>query len=377
MTDTLFHSAFGAFPLERRPATPNQPLQAWDAADDYLLQLAAQLPPAARTLIVNDSFGALGVALHERRPHSWGDSRNAHYALADNLARNALPDDAVTPLPATAPPTGQYDLVLWRIPKSIALLQQQAAWLRGAVTTGTRILAGGMIKHLPEQTVELLRRLGTVDILHAQKKARLFQVTFDPAQAEASLPAQKPLIVGEYQLELRGDANVFARDKFDVGARFFLEQFAQLPRARHIADLGCGNGVLGIVAQRLQPDAALHFFDESYQAVACAEHNYRRNIDIETPQASFSVDDCLSHYRGELFDLILCNPPFHQNHVLGDHIAWQMFMQSARHLRRDGELWVVGNRHLQYHVKLRRLFGHCRVVAGNPKFVVLAARKTR
>jgi 16S rRNA (guanine1207-N2)-methyltransferase len=52
-----------------------------------------------------------------------------------------------------------------------------------------------------------------------------------------------------------------------------------------------------------------------------------------------------------------------------------MFAQSRRHLRSGGELWVVGNRHLDYHVKLRRLFGDCRQVAAHPKFVVLAATK--
>jgi len=54
-----------------------------------------------------------------------------------------------------------------------------------------------------------------------------------------------------------------------------------------------------------------------------------------------------------------------------------MFSQSARHLRDGGELWIVGNRHLQYHLKLKRLFGNCRLVAGNAKFVVLAARRQR
>jgi len=76
---------------------------------------------------------------------------------------------------------------------------------------------------------------------------------------------------------------------------------------------------------------------------------------------------------GDPFDLILCNPPFHQGHVIGDHIAWQMFAQSKKQLRKDGELWIVGNRHLQYHIKLKKIFGNCRQVAGNAKFVMLAA----
>jgi 16S rRNA (guanine1207-N2)-methyltransferase len=50
-----------------------------------------------------------------------------------------------------------------------------------------------------------------------------------------------------------------------------------------------------------------------------------------------------------------------------------MFTGARRVLAPGGELWVVGNRHLGYHVKLRRLFGNCRLVASDPKFVVLRA----
>jgi 16S rRNA (guanine1207-N2)-methyltransferase len=70
-------------------------------------------------------------------------------------------------------------------------------------------------------------------------------------------------------------------------------------------------------------------------------------------------------------DLVLNNPPFHSHQATTDATAWRMFTGSRAALRRGGELWVVGNRHLGYHVKLKRLFGNCDVVASNPKFVVL------
>jgi 16S rRNA G1207 methylase RsmC len=60
---------------------------------------------------------------------------------------------------------------------------------------------------------------------------------------------------------------------------------------------------------------------------------------------------------------------------MGDQIAWEMFQQSLQHLETNGELWVVGNRHLAYHNKLKRLFGNCKTIASNKKFVVLAAQK--
>ena len=59
---------------------------------------------------------------------------------------------------------------------------------------------------------------------------------------------------------------------------------------------------------------------------------------------------------------------------MGDQIASQMFTQSKKHLRPNGDLWVVGNRHLNYHVALQRVFGNCRQLGSHPQFVVLAAR---
>ncbi len=74
-------------------------------------------------------------------------------------------------------------------------------------------------------------------------------------------------------------------------------------------------------------------------------------------------------------DLVLCNPPFHQQQVVGDFLAWRMFLQARDALAAGGELWIVGNRHLGYHAKLKRLFRGVEQVAANPKFVILKAGK--
>ena len=52
-----------------------------------------------------------------------------------------------------------------------------------------------------------------------------------------------------------------------------------------------------------------------------------------------------------------------------------MFASAKKALKQGGELWVVGNRHLGYHTKLKRLFGNYINVASNRKFVILKAIK--
>jgi 16S rRNA G1207 methylase RsmC len=114
-------------------------------------------------------------------------------------------------------------------------------------------------------------------------------------------------------------------------------------------------------------------------AIASTTENMRNTP--STPNVSFYISDSLNQINFELDntrpDLILCNPPFHQAHSIGDHIAWQMLKQSHDVLENRGELWIVGNRHLGYHVKMKKLFGNCRTIAGNTKFVVLASVKTQ
>jgi 16S rRNA (guanine1207-N2)-methyltransferase len=136
-------------------------------------------------------------------------------------------------------------------------------------------------------------------------------------------------------------------------------------------DLGCGNGVVGTAAALADPEAEVTFVDESYSAVASAEATFQDNV--PSGAAKFLVGDGLSALADASVDLVLNNPPFHSHRATTDTAARRMFADARRALRPGGELWVVGNRHLGYHVRLRRLFGNCEVVAGDPKFVVLKA----
>ena len=147
-----------------------------------------------------------------------------------------------------------------------------------------------------------------------------------------------------------------------------------------MVDLGCGNGILGVRAAIRSPKAEVTFIDESYRAVASAEATFQANLGLER-RANFVVGNGLFDLGNGAqvavgFDLILNNPPFHENNAISDATAWQMFVESRDALRSGGELWVVGNRHLSYHAKLKRLFGNCDIAASNAKFVIMRATKT-
>lgn len=377
-TETTLRAPQGDFTLYRRPKRGGDVLRAWDSADEYLLSAAAEYlnNGAERSvLIANDSFGALTVALASWRPQTWSDSFVSQLATRDNLAANGLEPAGIHAVSSLEEPAGPVDVVLLKVPKTLALLEDQLIKMRSALHANSVVLVAGMMKALPRSVWPMLERLvGPTDTPLARKKAKLIRVSFDLTLATESSPY--PV---HYKLEGTGwlvtnHANVFSRDSLDIGTRFFLQHLPVNPQASDITDLGCGNGLLGMQMAAQHPNATIRFVDESFMAVASARENFRR-VFGETRDAAFHVGDGLTGIEDATSDLVLCNPPFHQQRVVGNHIAQQMFRQAYKVLRPGGELWVIGNRHLGYHVFLKRLFGQVELAASNSKFVILRARR--
>lgn len=369
-----FVTPFATLELQRQPEQPGMPLQAFDAADAYLLEQVQTLPAGARVLLLNDSFGALACTLAGRaQVTSSGDSHLGHLALRLNLARNGLAEDSVTFVPASKVVNGPFDLVLIRVPKTLALLEEQLIRLHGQLAPQAQVIAGGMIKHLPRAAGDLLEKyIGPVQASLAVKKARLLHVTPEAKTAPTS-PYPTRYRLDKPALELSNHANLFCREGLDIGTRAFLPHLPRHLDNRRVADLGCGNGVLGIAYALSSTSAELTLVDESYMAVQSAAENWRTALG-DRP-VTVRAGDGLAEQEADSLDVVLCNPPFHQQQVVGDFLAWRMFQQARNALVTGGELWIVGNRHLGYHTKLARLFRGVEQVAATPKFVVLKATK--
>src|SRR5690554_5055810 len=246
----ILTTPFAQLDLLRYPEQHNSPLQAFDAADAYLLQhlSSLNLPQSTRCLILNDNFGALAASLATHmRVQSSGDSFLAHQALRNNLAHNQIDAQAVTVLQSDLALSGPYDCVLIRVPKILALLEEQLIRLQSQIHANTVIVAAGMVKHLPRSAGDLLERyIGPVQASLAEKKARLLFVT--PTEKPSShSPYPSTYQLDQPKLSLRNHAGVFCRENLDIGTRFFLPYLPKNLGQAQVADLGCGNGVIGIV----------------------------------------------------------------------------------------------------------------------------------
>ncbi|RPK36620.1 methyltransferase [Streptomyces sp. ADI93-02] len=376
----------GEFDLARFPENPRDPFRAWDAADEYLLRRlegaegSEPVRPSGTVAVVGDRWGALATVLAAYSPVQITDSYLTRRATEANLARNGAAPDAVRMLSVRDTPPERIDVLLVRVPKSLALLEDQLHRLAPAVHAGTVVIGTGMVKEIHTSTLKLFERIiGPTRTSLAVKKARLIFCTPDPALPRTpspwprryELPDDVGVVSGR---TVTNHAGIFCAERLDIGTRFFLKHLPRRTGPDRVVDLGCGNGVLGTAAALANPDATVTFVDESYQAAASAEATFHDNAGADA-KAEFVVGDGTADIPRADVDLVLCNPPFHSHQAVTDATARNMFAGAHAALRQGGELWVVGNRHLAYHTQLRRIFGNCVTVAGDPKFVVLRAVK--
>jgi 16S rRNA G1207 methylase RsmC len=351
--------------LKRYPVRKNDLLQAWDSADELLVRHIKSLDlTGKRILIINDHFGALSCGLEGFDCTTYTDSYVATMAIRQNSAQRIQP---FTDLQALS---GRYDFVLIRIPKNMSYLEDILCRLTHHLHAQSQLICGSMLKHLAPTSFELLGKyIGATTTSLAEKKARLVFARFEKSPVPSAFPQTVKL--DGFDIPFTNHSNLFSRDKLDIGSRFFLDH---IPKGNFtsILDLGCANGVIGIKAKQLNPQAKLIFSDESAMAVESARTNYQRHF---ADEASYVWTNCFEGQPRGTLDLVLCNPPFHQGTTVGDFIAQQMFQDAFDALKVGGFLRVIGNTHLGYQVRLKKLFGNSTTVATNQKFLICEAKR--
>lgn len=358
----LYHESMK---IKRYPLQTDDTLQGWDSADELLLTHVRSLELSGKKiLILNDSFGALSVGLMDFDFMTYTDS----FVSAKAIALNSL--GKVTAINDLADIHGIFDLVLIRIPKSLSFFEDQLCHLTQHLHPESKIVCASMVKHLSPGSFDLLNKhIGTTTTSLAEKKARLVFASFQKEKVKSTYP--QSIKVDGFEKPFLNHSNLFSREKLDIGTRFFLEH---IPRGPYplILDLGCANGIIGIQAKLKNPQARIIFSDESWMAIKSAKYNYQNHFQDE---ADFFWTNCFEDRSVKNIDLVLCNPPFHQQNTVGDFIAWEMFKDSREVLRNGGTLVVIGNSHLGYQVKMKKLLGNSRIIATNQKFMVCESQK--
>jgi len=365
--------------LDRYPAGQvNRALVAWDSADEYLINYVIEqnLADSQHSLLIyNDNFGAITANFTHSNVTTVSDSWISRQGLQYNLEQNGLSLENITQLTSLDSLPENITVILYKIPKSKSLMIDQLLNIKAKYNQEIIFIAADKAKDIHSSTLKLFEKyLGTTKTSLAVKKSRLVFSQLDNKQTLLSpFPTIWPL--ENTQFSISNHSGVYAREKLDIGARHFMKNLPDVKSGMRVIDLGCGNGVIGLTVLAQQPEAFVTFVDESYMAVDSAKANISKNLPVQIEQCEFSINDCLADVEPNSVDLVLCNPPFHQQNATTDHIAWQMFRDSHRVLKKGGELRIIGNRQLGYHIKLKRLFGNEKLIASNDKFVTLSAIK--
>ncbi|NRB41386.1 MAG: class I SAM-dependent methyltransferase [Pseudomonadales bacterium] len=342
--------------------------QAWNQADNYLIQQLLQIQDhkSKKVVCINDAFGGLSL---QYSSDMYSDSAISRRWIRHNAKLNQVTEPNMFSMHELSDCQGE--LYLMRLPKNLHYFQYLLATLSNK--TDITVIVSGMQKHWPSTFYQTANDFfANVEVLPGVKKAKCMLLS--KGLAIDNFTDTHQLSFPEFDLQCRNYPNVFAREKLDIGTRFFLEHFPDLAPYENIIDLACGNGLLGI--QALKKHAHLHcdFIDESAFAIRSAADSLQLN-DVIAQRFSLHQMDIFERFPEKQVDAILCNPPFHQQHNVSTDIAQRMIEHSAKHLRKNGSLYLIANRHLPYKPMLKRAFSGVNIAAENSKFFLYQSIK--
>jgi 16S rRNA (guanine1207-N2)-methyltransferase len=169
-------------------------------------------------------------------------------------------------------------------------------------------------------------------------------------------------------LRLETAKGLFSPARIDQGTLAMLRRIEFTPDDK-VLDLGCGYGVVGILAARLVGPERVWLLDNDPAAVAVA----RRNLDLNGAAGARCLQsDGFRDFSEAGFSKIICNPPYHANFSTPKHIIEKGFNR----LTVGGGLWLVTRRQAWYRNKLAAIFGGARVFADGGYFVFEAVRRS-
>lgn len=161
---------------------------------------------------------------------------------------------------------------------------------------------------------------------------------------------------------------VFNHGKLDTGTALLLEH-VPAPAHGKLLDLGCGSGVIGLSMKAAEPALDITLADIDAFAIRSSQLNSAR---LNLP-ATILASDGLSNLEGK-FDYLFSNPPFHLGKGTDYEFARRLFSEAHQHLTRDGQMWIVANRHLPYEDWAAEQFRQVEIMVQDKGFKLLCVQ---
>ncbi len=275
------------------------------------------------------------------------------------------------------PPSGaEYDAALLGVPKGRGLSRAMLARAWHSLKPGGALYVSGP-NHGGAKTAQTdLGALAPAQVLGHKARHRIFRA-IRPATAripaEWGTPWQPETRVFHVQGQdytVYTQPGIFSYDHLDDGSAFLLDHLPALPApdAPRVLDAGCGVGIIGLVAAEVYAARRVVWADSDLLAV--------RAMQLTRPAgdvvAADLTHDLLAPYTP--FDLILCNPPFHQDHATDTAFIRGFVPRARQMLAPGGALTLVFNSFLDYWNVLEAHFAEVHFIADNGRYQILAGK---
>ena len=174
-------------------------------------------------------------------------------------------------------------------------------------------------------------------------------------------------ILGQ-QVSLETRPGLFSPEHVDRGTLSMLSH-VKIASGMRIMDLGCGCGVVGIVAAKIAGEENVFMSDADPMAVETARRNAERN---GVGGVQVCVSDGFQSVDASGFDLILSNPPYQTDFS----VAKGFIEKGFNRLKIGGKLYMVTKRRAWYKNKMISVFGGVEIRETDGYYVFIAERRS-
>lgn len=301
---------------------------------------------------------------------------------------------------AASPPT----TVVMFLPKGKARLTAQLQLLASSLSAGSEVVLIGAIKSGIKSAGKIMSTYcSEVSKLDAARHCQALRgkltkrpnqpdvdVAFDalygswslsmaelqPASANVEIEADpdNAALHNTERLPITTLPGVFASGHLDPGSHLLLltllEHREQLPRSGSLLDYGCGSGVLSLIMHQLLPMLSITAVDVDSWALQAANKTLT-GVDQLRILPSAKAGDIDGRY-----DLIVSNPPFHQNFLQTTSTTAGFLQQLPQLLASRGQCWLVANRFLPYEQIINSAGLKLTKVVDTPEYKIIRISRT-
>jgi 16S rRNA (guanine1207-N2)-methyltransferase len=270
-------------------------------------------------------------------------------------------------------PETLHDSAVIYLPKSELLIHMVLSMVNTVMQPGGKVyIVGQKNAGIKSQAETIAKYIGPVEFSDAARHSAIYQAVMSkPKLSDNKLEKWTK----EYTYKLNGQSlkiitlpGVFSYGKLDEGTRMLLKNL-EIGENAKVLDWGCGSGIIGLIAQKMQPNSKVDMVDSNALALEATKMTLAANgLSTDNVWASDVFSDV-----AEKYDLILSNPPFHSGVETNYGMVEQFISQATPHLEPRGKLLIVANAFLRYRPLLEAAFGNCKIIAENNTYKVYEA----